>query len=615
MADNNMKVSDQIALFLKEKGITHAFGIIGSANSHIFDSITNLGYTEIVCVHLEQAATMAMQTYYRTSGKIAVAIVTAGAGSTNAITGVVSAWADSIPGIVISGQENTRFITSMEKLGLRMWGIQGYDSTKMVEDVTKYSVRVMNPDNAVDELERAYQLALDGRPGPVWVDFPQDVQGSRVVPRISKKAQLVPAKSKLRLKDSAVADVVRALRTAKRPLLWLGLGVRIANAIETARSLVDELGVPFLLSWAASDIIDNNNPLHFGRAGVYGQRSANFILQNADLVIAVGTRLSISMIGYDQSELVRGGRLVIVDIDEKELGKITRPNTQKIAADAGGFLAKLRQVAAGGIQRTGWNEWLDYCKAMREKYPSLGPEHADSPGFINSYTFMDRLSEFFLSDEHITTDMGTALLCAHQVLNLSKEQRLMTSTGLGEMGYGLPAAIGISFARNKGRVICLNCDGGMMMNLQELQTIVHHKLPIKIIIFTNDGYLMIKHTQKNLFKGRYSGTDATSGVTCPDYRKVAAAFDLPYISVSTWEDFNRQVPGFLDSDGPAVCEVFMDPEQYFYPKLGLAASADGTIVSPPLEDLSPLVSYEELEAAMLVPIHEKSKQLDRGRNA
>lgn len=549
-----------------------------------------------------------MQTYYRTSGQITAAIVTAGGGSTNAVTGVVSAWADSIPGIVISGQENAKYIRSMGPM--RMWGIQGYDSSLMVEKVTKYAFQVMDPTQTVAELEKAYQIAGSGRPGPVWLDFPMDVQGASAP--ASSYLPWADTSAVKAVPSSAADQVVKWIAEAKRPLLWLGNGIRLAGGLELLQKLVDQLPVPFLLSWAGMDMIDNAHPRHMGRAGVYGQRTANFVLQNADLVVAIGTRLSISMIGYEQAELVRDGRLVYVDIDPLELGKITKPDTFKIEADAKSFLGELlSSLDHPGHKIAQQDKWLEYCHSVMTEFPWLGPEHADTGEYINSYAFLARYNTQFKSDQHITTDMGTALLSGHQILKLTKQQRIMTSTGLGEMGYGLPAAIGMSFARNHGEVLCLNCDGGMMMNLQELQTIAHHKLPIKIIVFNNDGYLMIKHTQKNLFKGRYTGTNNATGVSCPNFQKVAGAFDIPYSSIHTWDDFDREIPKLQAADGPQLCEVFMDPEQYFLPKLGLAVNPDGTIVSPPLEDLSPFVAQHQLERMMLVGIHEKSKRIQR----
>jgi|TARA_R110002050_G_scaffold260733_5_gene400531 acetolactate synthase-1/2/3 large subunit len=600
-----VKVSDLVALFLKEKGIKHVFGIIGSANAHIFDSISKLGYTEIICVHHEQAATMAMQTYYRVTGKISAAIVTAGGGSVNAITGVMSAWADSVPGLVISGQENTRFIDSMEHM--RMWGIQGYDSAFMVSKITKYSTLVKEPDASVFELEKAYDIAGNGRPGPVWVDFPMDVQGSLVAPASLKKYQ--PEKPiKGSMSHSDLESIRDLLRSSKRPVLWLGHGIRIAGAVGKIEELLKVKDIPVLLSWAGLDMLNSQHPCNFGSAGVYGNRAGNFVLQNADLVISIGNRMAIPMIGYDPSELVREGKIVQVDIDQNELNKLSDVVDISLQCDSGVFLDALINMLSESTIPT-YDVWLEKCQEYVTNYPKIGPEHEDTPGYINSYKVIDHLFDLFADDQIITTDMGTALLSGHQAAKLNGRQRLMTSTGLGEMGYGLPAAIGASFGANKSEVIALNCDGGIMMNLQELQTISHHRLPIKTFIFNNDGYLMIKHTQKNLLDGRYTSTDKNSGISCPNFSKVAEAFDMQFYRISAWDHFDSTVQKVLASEGPVICEIIMDPEQYFYPKLSLAKTDAGGIVSPPLEDLSPILPRDKFRESMIVKLHPKSEEL------
>lgn len=604
-----IKISDAIAQYLKLRKIRHVFGIIGSANSHIFDSIQNLGYTQIVCVHHEQAATMAIQSYYRVSGKITAALVTAGGGSSNAITGVMSAWADSLPGVIISGQENTRFINNMNMM--RMWGIQGYDSTEMVRTITKYQARVMDPKQALLELEKSFYIAGEGRPGPVWIDFPMDIQGARLdsseighfTPKETNSPHTEPNKSKIN-------QVEALIRSAKRPIFWLGHGVRLAGAVSKVNTLLQSCPLPTLLSWAGLDILEEAHSLNFGQAGIYGMRASNFVLQNADLVIAVGNRMAIPMIGYEHGEFARSATIVQVDIDPLELEKISDIVDLAIVADAGKFIdALLNRFQANSLDLSVFHDWLETCKDYRMHYPRVGPEHDDTNGFMNSYRFIDKLSEYFKEDQVITTDTGTGLLSGHEAIRLKQGQRLMTSTGLGEMGCGLPAAIGASFALDRGEVICLNCDGGMMMNLQELQTVVHHQLPIKLFIFNNDGYLMIKHTQKNLFDGRYTSVNQSSGVSCPDFEKIAYAFGIPYFGLKTWEDFDTSIELLMKCKGPVICDIFMDPEQYFYPKLSLAVSKDGSIVSPPLEDLSPLLPRDEIEKNMLIELHAKSKSL------
>ncbi len=606
------KVSDLIAEFFERKGVKHAFGIIGSANAHIFDSIFYQSKIELICPHHEQAATMAVQTYWKVSGQPSFALVTAGAGSSNAITGVLSAWADSIPCLVISGQENARYITP--DFDRRMYGIQGYDSPFAVSKMTKYAARVMVPEQTLFELEKAWHLATTGRPGPCWVDFPQSVQSALVeedkLPHYTPEA-LPPAVAPLQGEalQREVTEALARLRGAKRPLLWLGVGIRMAGAAAELKAFVESLGVPALLTWSAIDLLPAGHPLVVGSAGVYGQRAANFILQSCDCLVTIGTRLAIPQVGYDVSELARAAKdITVIDLDPTELKKYPERFNHPVRADAGDFIREAqRQVAAAPLPAQ--REWLGWCGEVRARFPWIGPEHADKDGFINSYRFMEKMVGLLKRDQVIVTDMGTALLSGHQALRITPPQRLITSQGLGEMGFGLPGAIGASFALNRGEVLCLNCDGGMMMNLQELQTVAHHRLPIKLVIFNNDGYLMIKHTQKAVLKGRYAGTDAKSGVSCPDFSKLAVAFGMPAFQIRTWTDFDREMPRVLAAAGPVICEVFMAPEQFFHPKLGISVQPDGTLISPPLEDLSPFLARDTLRANLQVPLHPKSEKI------
>jgi acetolactate synthase-1/2/3 large subunit len=601
------KVSDLIAEALEALNIQHVFGMIGAGNIHLFESISKRGYTEIVCIHHEQAATMAMQTYYRTSGRLAACLLTTGGGAVNGVTGVLSAWADSIPGIIITGNENSKF--THPDNSLRMWGVQGYDSVAMVSKITKYANRVTNPELAVYEIQKAAQISLDQRPGPCWIEIPMDVQASRLERSSVIKFPSAIAENLITLEArEQIHAVIQNLRHAKRPILWLGHGIRLAGAEKKVEGLLRTLGIPTIVSWAGIDMINSDHPLVYGRAGVYGQRSANFVLQNSDYVLAIGTRLAIPQVGYDLSELARAAQIDVVDIDPLEANKHKSRIRQSIVCDAGIFIDVLTSSIGSdpiGIKL----EWITQCNLYRDQFPWIGPEHSDKDGYMNSYRFMSRLNNFFKRNQVVVTDMGTALLCAHQVLRIQYGQRLMTSTGLGEMGFGLPAAIGASFALNCGEVMCLNCDGGMMLNLQELQTIVHHQLPIKIFVFNNDGYLMIKHTQNALFKAGYVGTNKASGVSCPDFGKIGAAFNLATYQIHAWEECDSVLKQVQAAEGPLICEVFMHSEQLFSPKLSLVAKEDGTLVSPPLEDLSPLLPRDVIERAMIVGVHEKSRSL------
>lgn len=607
-----IKVSDVIANFLAAKKASHVFGIVGAGDAHIFDSIGRLGKSQIVSVHHEQAATMAMQTYFKTRGIPTACILTTGGGASNGITGVVSAWMDSIPGLVIAGNEASRYTRADNPL--RIYGVQGFDAVEMVRKVTKYAVRVTDPKRILFELEKAYCLAISGRPGPSWVEVPLDIQSAMVkqdelLVLTQEERELLmapPAALKQESLADSVAAITNGLRDAKRPLLWLGVGIRLAGAASKLAAFLEQVRVPSLVSWSGIDLVDSNHPLVYGRAGVNGNRSANFILQNCDFLLTIGTRLAIPQVGYDITELARAAKITVVDIDQAELDKYKDRYDRAVCADAGDFLAHLQEAFDKPFSAP--SAWIDRCDEYRRRYPLVGPEHADKNGFINSYRFIERLTPLLKSDQVVVTDMGTALLSAHQVLKITPPQRLMTSLGLGEMGFGLPAAMGASFARDRGEVLCLNCDGGMMMNLQELQTIVFHELPIKIIIFINDGYLMIKHTQNGWFGGRRTASDKKSGVSCPNYSALAGAFGLPAFQIHTWEDFDEVMPRVLSLPGPAICEVFMDPEQMFAPKLASIQKGE-KLISPPLEDLSPQLSREELSENMLIGMHPKSASL------
>lgn len=611
------KACDFIADFLADQGVRHIFGIVGAGNAQIFDAITRRGFTEIICVHHEQAAVMAATTYFRTTGTVSVALLTTGAGSTNGITGVLSAWMDSMPVLIISGNENSRFTHAQNPL--RIWGVQGYDSTRMVEDITKWNYRLMEPEKVLGAISFGYSIARQSRSGPVWVDIPMNIQASQVDE--TKLESVVPHAVRGQKNDqdnvfdaeTGTIEIQKILATAERPLLWLGNGIRLARAEHRVIELVERLQIATLVSWQACDILDASHSLCFGRAGVYGQRAANFVLQNCDALICIGTRLSIPQVGYDMTEFARAAQIAVIDIDPTELLKHGDRIQVPILSDAGSFIDLLLARTKESFYRA---EWLAQCGDFRQRYPVVGHEHSDIQDrsgntFINSYRFMLKLQDYFHEDQIVVTDMGTALLSGHQVLRLKPGQKMMTSTGLGEMGFGLPGAVGASIGSGK-EVMCLNCDGGMMLNLQELQTIAHHNLPVKIIIFNNDGYLMIKHTQKALFSGRYSGTDRKSGVSCPDFSKIAYAFGFPSFQIRTWEEMEAVMPKVQAAQGPVICEVFTHPEQPFVPKLSLVPQKDGSILSPPLEDLSPLLPRDEMRKNMLIGLHKKSSSLEIG---
>ena len=591
MATN--KVCDVIVSFLLERGITTVFGIIGSANSHIYNSCAESGIT-ILNTHNEQAAVLAAGAYYRTSGKLAMALITAGGGATNAITGIVSLWADSTPVIIITGQEKAEYVKN--HASRRMYGTQGFDIVHMVSKTTKYA-KLVDASSVQDELEYAYTTALSGRMGPVLLDFPFDVQSSVITPRLwTRDTPLVVMPT-----TEEIERVCQLVENSKRPVILAGHGIKLSKSVELFKSRMKSLNIPTLLTWSAIDIIDHNNPLFFGSPGVYGQRSANFIFQKCDLLITLGTRLTIPQTGYDMKEVARNATIVMVDIDESEFKEFV---DFPIRADCGGFLEKMSGV------KSSCDSWIRECQSIREEFPIVDKNHRDDV-FPNSYKMIQEISNYLKPNQIIVTDMGTALLSGHQSIHLGGDMTMFSSYGLGEMGYGLPAAFGAAIGGKGREVLCLNCDGGMMMNIQELQTIVQHKLPVKIVIFNNDGYLMIKHTQKMLFKGNYTAVDENTGIVLPDYMKVAKAFGYEGYRIKTWNEFHFYFPRFMDYEGPAICEVFMPPDQDFIPKVKGVIQMDGSIFAPPIEEMSPVLPMDIVTRIMGDTISEKSSKIVR----
>ena len=591
MATN--KVCDVIVSFLLERGITTVFGIIGSANSHIYNSCAESGIT-ILNTHNEQAAVLAAGAYYRTSGKLAMALVTAGGGATNAITGIVSLWADSTPVIIITGQEKAEYVKN--HASRRMYGTQGFDIVHMVSKTTKYA-KLVDASSVQDELEHAYNTALSGRKGPVLLDFPFDVQSSVITPRLwtwDTPSVIMPT-------TEEIERVRQLVENSKRPVILAGHGIKLSKSVELFKSRMKSFNIPTLLTWSAIDIIDHNNPLFFGSPGVYGQRSANFIFQKCDLLITLGTRLTIPQTGYDMKEVARNATIVMVDIDESEFKEFV---DLPIRADCGGFLEKMSGV------KSSCDSWIQECQSIREEFPIVDKNHRDDV-FPNSYKMIQEISNYLKPNQIIVTDMGTALLSGHQSIHLGGDMTMFSSYGLGEMGYGLPAAFGAAIGGKGREVLCLNCDGGMMMNIQELQTIVQHKLPVKIVIFNNDGYLMIKHTQKMLFKGNYTAVDENTGIVLPDYMKVAKAFGYEGYRIKTWNEFHFYFPRFMDYEGPAICEVFMPPNQDFIPKVKGVVQMDGSIFASPIEEMSPLLPMDVVTRIMGDTISEKSSKIVR----
>jgi len=595
-----VKVSDLVAEFLKEEQIETVFGIIGSANSHIFNSINELGYTKIINTHHEQAAVMAMGAHFRASGKVSAAIVTAGAGATNAVTGVVSNWADSIPGFIISGNESSYHIKEHSKL--RMYGTQGLNITKMVEDVTKYSHCLMDENNIQSELEKCLQITMEDRKGPTWLDIPFDLQPKMVNERPWKVKDVQQNQH-----HNYSKFLIKAINSAKRPLILGGNGVRLSGSKDKFNDFINKTNIPTTLSWSGIDLLGNDNPNFFGRFGLYGQRSANYIVQNCDLLIVLGSRLALPQTGYDWDEFIREGKIICVDIQDLQAPKdyIDVHIKENVSIVLDQLLYNIEDILPID------NLWTKYCNHKKLKYPWIGPEHEHNGSWINSYQFMDKLSNHLKDDHIIVTDMGTALLSGHQAIKLKPEQKMFTSLGLGEMGYGIAGAVGAAAACPDKDILCLNCDGGIMMNLQELHTVVENGLNVKVVIFNNDGYLMIKHTQKMLFKGNYVSVDKNTGIGLPNFSKLLPALGYEYHFLKDWSNVDLKIKQFLNDPSNSILEVFMDPDQGFLPKVKGVPREDGSILPPPIEEMSPLVPMSELKKQMITKISKKSNEIKR----
>lgn len=601
-----VKVSDYIAQLMVEFKMRHIFAISGAGNVHLLKSITENKHLSLIYPHQEQAGVLASIAYKRISGNISTMITTSGGAATNAITGVLDAWADSIPVLVISGQEKSEFVQKHKHL--RMWGVQGFDICKTVENITKYSVLILDPQRIRYEFEKAIYIAESGRPGPVWIDIPTDIQAAKINP--NELIGYTPPISTPHL-EVDWSEINQRIIESKRPVMVLGNGVRISGADTILQNFVQKYSMPILTAWNGIDLIPNEYPLYYGREGTYGQRAANFIIQNADFILTIGTRMAIPQIGYDLSEFGREAKKIIVDIDQTELDKFKDDSSFLcVLSDAKQFITDMNSYVEP-LQLDAIKPWINQCDYWREKYPYVQPQsiHRESDGFLNSYCFIDELCQYLSTDEIIVTDMGTALTCTHQAIKIKKGQRVVTSTGLGEMGYGLPAAIGASLAANNKRIILINGDGSMMMNLQEMQTIRHLNLPIKLFVYVNDGYLTIKHTQFNLFGNSYAGSGNKSGVSCPDYEKIGKAFGFNTFKINSIQDVKTNIDAILEDDGPTLCEVFIHPMQLLAPKTSFNINPDGKLISPPLEDLYPFLDREELKNDMIIPLHPKSKEI------
>ena len=598
-----IKVTDYICNYLADNGVTDIFMISGGGAMHLVDSIGKHPKLNYICPHHEQAAAVAAEGYSRATGKMGVVTVTSGPGGTNTLTGVIGQWLDSVSVLYLSGQvKQETTIESCRKLGLRQLGDQEINITDIVRPVTKYAVFVKDPYNIRYHLEKAVYLATHGRPGPVWLDIPLDVQGAIINERRLrgydlKEDEIKFDKAKLR---KQVKKAAKLLKSAKRPVFLAGQGIRISSAQKTFIDFIEKTKIPVLTSFCGFDLIPSSHPLYMGRPGTLGARFGNFALQNADLLISVGSRNNIRQISYSRNVFARGAKKVIVDIDAAELRKPTIKPGLAIHADAKDFLLQLKREISG-VKLPDWQEWIEWCAERKKRYPVVLPQYWKIKKPVNPYCFMETLSKALDGDAVVVTGNGTACVTMFQAGIVRKGQRIFWNSGCAAMGYGLPAAIGACFGIQKRPVVCLDGDGSLQMNIQELQTMAYHKLPIKLFVLNNYGYLSIRQTQDTFFGGRHTACDPDTGVSFPDIIKVAKAYGLPARRILRHSEMKEEIEKTLRSKGPVVCEVVLAPGQKFMPRASSKKLNDGRIVSAPLEDMYPFLSRDEFRENMIIP--------------
>lgn len=605
------RLADYVADFLTEHGVTDCFSVVGGGAMHLNDALGHHKGLKVTYNHHEQACAIAAESYARLNNKIAAVVVTTGPGGTNAITGVVGGWLDSIPMLVISGQ--VRYDTTAryaeqftDGLKLRAVGDQEYDIVKAAKHFTKYAVMLEDPNRIKYELEKAWRIATSGRPGPVWLDIPVNYQGAYIetetLTGFSGEIENLPPKTDIKV----IRNIIERIKNAERPVIYAGGGVRLSGAFSVFRKVIEKLNVPIVTYWNSIDLIETDNPLYVGRGGNMGDRAGNFAVQNSDLLIAIGTRISIRQTGYDFKTWARGAYVVMVDADRAEMKKHTIHVDLPIWADAEEFLSSLDSYL--GKEKVFKNNlWLEACNKWKQRYPVVTEnQKSSSSDLVNVYAFIDALSAALPENSLTAVSNGACCVAGHQAYVIKHGTRFIINNAVASMGYGLPAAIGLCISANNHTTVCLEGDGSIMMNLQELQTIVTNNLPVKIFLINNKGYHSIRITQNNLFSEHTkTGIGEESGdLSFPEFKKIAEAFGYPYFCAKSNAELNSVINQTLNINGYAFCEIFTDVNQVWEPKSSAKRLADGTLVSPPLEDLAPFLPREELAENMFIEMIE-----------
>lgn len=595
-----IKVSDYIAKFLIEKGITDIFTVVGGGAMHMNDSFGHNSQLHCLYNHHEQASAMAGEAYARLKNKIAAVCVTSGPGAINALNGVAGAYQDSIPMLIFSGQTKTTLTVKYSGLNLRTLGNQEFDIVSALDNMTKYAEMIMDPKKIRYCLEKAYYVAKTGRPGPCWLDIPLDVQGSYVEEDELIGYDIQDNDEQQILLEKNVIKIIEKLQSAKRPVFYAGTGVRLSGGVDLLHKLAEKFSIPVVTCWDSIDLMSTDDRLYCGRGGTMGDRAGNFAVQNSDLLICIGTRLNIYQVGYNVDTWARAAYTIVVDIDPEELKKKTVRIDLPVCTDASQFMQALLKQ---DIKRSNADAWVNQCNEWKQTYPVVGENQKNEHGLVNVYAFIDILSHMLPNKAVTVVSNGSCSVVGSQSYYIKDNDRFLINCGISSMGYGLPAAIGACVANNKQMVVCLEGDGSLMMNLQELQTVVTNKLPIKLFVINNAGYHQIRQTQNNIFHNGLVGVGPEShDLDFPDYQKLALAFGLSYVAIKDNLKQKENIKECLESDGAVLCEVFVSTEQKFEPKSATKKLEDGSLFSPPLEDLAPFLSREELKKNMYIPL-------------
>ena len=595
-----MRVADYIVKFIYETlGVEHVFGVVGGGAMFLNDAFAQNPKVKFISCHHEQAAAMAASGYARYSGKIGICCVTTGCGGTNAITGVLGAYQDNIPMLIISGQCKCRETMRYTGAPVRQLGVQEADIIEIVKSITKYACMVTDSQKIKYHLEEAIACAFKGSPGPVWLDIPLDIQNSRVEEEKLEGYKDVITK---RCDANAINSCVKLLNESSRPIIIAGHGIRLANSIAEFKKFIEETKIPIVFSELGLDILSSDYPLNLGKIGTKGNRAANFALQNSDLIISIGSRLSVSSTGQEYDLFAREAKLVVVDINPNEHKKKTVKIDLFVESDAKAFLEMMNYVGFWKVN----SEWLTKCQEWKLKWPICLPEYSNSEK-VNLYYFLDRLSAKLKADSVIICDAGSSMFATSQGIKIRESQRLIFSAAQSEMGFTLPASVGVAFAK-QAEVIGICGDGSLQMNIQELQTVKHHNIPVKLFVWNNDGYSTIRQTQAKFFKDNHIGTDSSCGVSFPNLEKIADAYGIFYVKIPNSDYLELALNTVLQREGPVVCEVMCDRNQVIQPVISSKQLPNGKLVSCPSEDMYPFLPRQEFFREMIVKPEKSSDE-------